>query len=327
MDRSKKSPSHASDHWERYWRNSGGEQDAAVTGASRSHTFKRFWDDLFRATFVARVNEPLALADLACGAGAVVERALAQAKERSHHYCNVVGVDYSLAAAANIKARFHSKEADVSGVVADLSNAPFASGAFDIVTSQFGVEYAGRAALEGAAAYVAPKGEIVCVVHYSGGAIDAECTENENAAVAILESGVFDAAARLFAGDINASERLAALRDAILRLRDYEALRAPSAGLALLKRLSQDLVRVVERRAAFHPGDILGWIKGNQAEVVAYRDRMASMRAAALSKSDVDAVLTAWRGAGLDIVKPTTLSADAARGPAAWCLRARRGEG
>ncbi|MDZ7770534.1 MAG: class I SAM-dependent methyltransferase [Woeseiaceae bacterium] len=85
---------------------------------------------------VAKGRKPLRLIDIAGGSGSVVERATNSLGERLEE---LACVDLSPSAMKLLEQRFPG----VHAVVADARDTGLESGRYDVVTSQFGMEYAG----------------------------------------------------------------------------------------------------------------------------------------------------------------------------------------
>ena len=99
------------------------------------------------------INPPSPVKFVTSSHGAVVRFALRSAERLGAGARLVItALDGSHSALAELRRRHPG----IRCVVADAVRAPFPDGAFDVVTSQFGLEYAGQAALPEAARLVAP---------------------------------------------------------------------------------------------------------------------------------------------------------------------------
>ena len=144
--------------WETYWQGTA-EAGAWGRGGASHPAVLAFWDQFF-ADARERLERPRVL-DLAAGNGAVVERALAAfGPQGARLHC----VDLSDAAVENIRARFPG----VTALAADAASVPLDDGGFDIVTSQFGIEYADPAAFDEAARLLAPGGRLALLLWSAG---------------------------------------------------------------------------------------------------------------------------------------------------------------
>ena len=316
-------------HWENYWSGGRGPEDgpgAAVTGAARSEAIQETWRGFFE-----QVNErlkhgsaALRFTDLACGAGVVTENAVSALAPDHLARTSLVGLDYSVSAARQYSAKFRTVgAASVAGVVADAHVLPFPAASIDIAVSQFGLEYAGGAAVAEAGRLIAPDGAILCLTHYRAGAIERECSENFEIANGILDSGSFHHVRNLFAnpGDGGAEEQA---KSALESLRKFAEANSVSAGQQLLARTRKDLLRLVLRRTAFAPQEAVAWLDASASELSMYAGRMRSMLDAALGEDQIRSITAQWSAAGLSVEAPAPVVMDKADAPSAWRLQARR---
>ena len=147
--------------WDTYWQGTSAIRDWTAGGVSHP-AITEFWEDCFRA--LKGLKERPAILDIGCGNGALAECALNLFGDAP---LEITCVDISEAAISAIQARFPA----VHGLVCDAGSIPLESGRFDIVTSQFGVEYAGPEAVEEAMRLVAPGGSLVLLMHFLAGSI------------------------------------------------------------------------------------------------------------------------------------------------------------
>lgn len=242
-----------------------------------------------------------------------------------------IGVDNSLAALAELRAR----DGSVLGVVADARRIPLRDRSCDIVTSQFGIEYAGPDAVEEVARLLADGGVFAAVIHYRDGAMYRENERNLTAMKAMRDSGVLEAAQGLFraqaAGRLGKSSR-GALRDADARLavalgqvaNTLAELGADVAGGAV-QRLHFDIGHLQGRQRFHDPEEVVRWAALMGLEAEAYCGRMASMLQAAAGQVDIDGVIGRLADRGVTVVLRASTSLGHGSGdPAAWILIGER---
>lgn len=303
-------------HWEAYWNAAAGRR-AAVSGDAPGDLFDHVWQRFLKEALGAN-SEPRLL-DLACGAGVLLDRALETSSSLSVNG-QFVGLDYAVSAAASVARKpAPAEEAVVQGVAASASALPFADGAFDIVISQFGVEYAGLDAFDEAARVLAPGGVIQFIIHHKDGGIDRECTENARVLDAVLKSGLFETAIDAIRGpDVDGA--IAKLKDILASLKsclDGD----PVAAKQMLGRLMGDVAQLVSRRQAYHPSEAIGWCEAMRGEIVLYEGRMRAMMQSALDEAGVAEARTRLGRCGATIAMPEALMPKGKIIPAAWLLR------
>ena len=162
---------HNEEDWEGFWRNTR-EAAAYRSGAPQQAVLEQFWGGFFGRTVPmfpgARILE------LACGNGVVACSALEAVRTAGLPDVMVCGLDRSASGLVDLRRRLPS----AYPVNADVLKAPFRDGVFDLVVSQFGVEYAGSSAVAEAARLVAPGGVLAAILPLKGGEIYNECQNN-----------------------------------------------------------------------------------------------------------------------------------------------------
>jgi SAM-dependent methyltransferase len=270
--------------------------------------------------------------DLACGNGAVTGFALNAAAESETRLPSVVGIDTSIAALKDLETRFPP----VLAVVADANRTPFEDQSFDVVASQFGIEYAGIEAIEAAARLVARGGTLAAILHLKKGAIYRECATNLQAILAVESSGILPAARDAFRVGIGSGTvRIANtdLQRAQARLvkagKEVErVLRRHGHDVAggVVQRLHADVARMYRRMGAYDPTEVANWIEGMAREVKAYAGRMSSMLAVAIDEPSLDKIVNRITLGGLSVRIREKLHMGVIRQePAAWVLVCDRG--
>lgn len=302
------------ENWSNYWQGrTAGESGAALVGVGveNDQDIAAFWDDA-----LSGFEKDAPLLDLACGAGSVIRRA------ESSGFTDLTGADISDAAIVALKDACPTAK----GVVCPANETPFKDGAFKIVASQFGFEYAGaeRTASE-IARLVAPGGLFVALAHKSGSAIEQEVLSKRAEAQAIKDTGFTEAAKTLFTVDKSGGTD-AEFAEA------NKAFRGPQGALLEIARntgglaahLYQGTQQLYERRQSYDLSDMTGWLDGMAAEVDAYVGRMQSMSDAALTTEALDAVFAVLRQTGLTVLDPETLYSGPQKDPIAWIIKANR---
>lgn len=304
--------------WDVYWRGTH-EKAAHQGGGAQDAALEAFWRELFDRHLGA--YEQPRLLDLASGNGAVTGFAAKSCPAALLH-----ATDASEYALRSLRERFCACRC----TVADALRPPFATGSFDIVASQFGLEYAGIDALGQAAELVAPGGLLAAVLHLKGGAIDRECTVNHRAIAAIQHSQLLPLARAAFAagfalnagtGSVEAfksAER--AFTPAVRSLEQVLAQMGQGVAGGLARQLYDDIAHMYQRMSAYAPGDILGWVDGMMAELESYRARMASMTAVALDEVTLRAALDQLAAKGFLVEKCEKLLMGAGAAEGAWTV-------
>jgi SAM-dependent methyltransferase len=311
------------DPWSDYW--AGADPAlAAVTGGAAADALAGVWDE-WLARLPLGIGEGRLL-DLACGS-APVARAAAKAGRGAVLACS----DYSAAALARAAEQFSAEapEAPAVFVAADAARPPFSEQGFDLVASQFGLEYAGEAAFAAAAGLVAPEGALACLVHLAEGPIHRECAGNLSVMEAIVETGVIGRTRGLIdLARTNGPETARrAGEDALVggfRAIEAAANASPGAAAGFAMQLVPGLARLYSRWQAFAPEDADHWLEHQARAVAAYRARMAAMADAARDTDAMTRIIRALSDGGLVGVSAAPLTPPGRSEPLAWRLEAHR---
>lgn len=304
-------------HWNNYWSGSARSRDQAVTGDAPGDLFEGFWADFFQNAVTLR-EDPVCL-DIACGAGVVLKRAYGTSGARNGLF---LGVDYAPAAVGQLSVNANAGNRKIlCGVAASATALPFAQGTVDVMTSQFGIEYAGIDAFSEAAHMLAPAGEGAFIMHYHGGGIFTECAENHAFLSAIIESGVFVQADNYHQAP--GESALRALSQTLSALAD-KAQGVDRSAATLTLRLCHDIGRAASRHAAFDTHELVSWLAQMETEVRLYANRMAAMTGCALSHNEVSNIRQLMKESGLVVDEPVVLRKSQDKPPAAWALTFQR---
>ena len=314
--------------WDQYWRLTR-EAAAHKGGGPQEEVLRHFWTSFF-TDVLSQKSAPRVL-DLACGNGAVTGFALSVAAQSERGSPSVVGIDTSLAALKDLETRFPPALA----VVADAKRTPFDDQSFDVVASQFGVEYAGIEAIEAAARLVARGGTLAAILHLKKGAIYRECATNLQAILAVESSGILPAARDVFGAAGVARGRVGNTDLPRAQTRLVKAGKAVEGALrrhghnvagGVVQRLHADIARMYRRSGAYDPAEVVNWIDGMAREVKAYAGRMSSMLAVAIDEPSLDKIVNRITLGGLSVRIREKLHMGVIRQePAAWVLVCDRG--
>lgn len=312
------------DSWDTYWH--GAERgDAFTGGGSRHPSIGRFWETVFGN--VARGRKSLRLVDIAGGSGSVVERATNGLGERLEE---LACVDLSPSAMKLLEQRFPG----VRAVVADARNTGLESGRYDVVTSQFGMEYAGLESINEMMRLAADDGLLAMLVHHRGGGIYRQCSASYAALREFEASNFIDTAIAAFEAGFAASRggaphayeaaakrHMPAIRAAEAILRKY----GPDVADGTVVRLYKDVAAVHRRLTHYDPEEVLGWLRHMADEIDAYAGRMASMCEAAINEAAFSDLCRRIESGGFRLLRNDALIVPERNAALAWAIVAVRG--
>ena len=309
--------------WDTYWEGTR-DAEAYASGGVSHPVVTSFWDK----TLGNPLTTPLGskILDIATGSGAVVERLVQQPGTKD---CEVTCVDISAAAIDVVRGRFPN----VVGVVADARSIPLDSGRYDLVTSQFGIEYAGLAAIDEASRLLAPGGSLILMMHIQPGIIFRECSTALDAIRRTQKSRFVPHSLRFFEAGfaaVNGADRAPYdkaglhLNPAIQEIESILSEHGEHVAGDTIARLYSDVQQIHGRIQHYDPNEVLGWLRTMGRELSEYEERMASMCGAATDDKHFREVCENLHGQGLDIIAGEPLSATNDDLPIAWILHAIR---
>jgi SAM-dependent methyltransferase len=309
--------------WDLYWR--GMHQGAAPAIGGANHPgFEQFWRDFFSQ--LNREPGRTSIVDIGSGDGAVAAFAFAMLGTES---VDVTCVDISSHAIERLKVRFPA----VHGIAADAQDIPLETASFDIVTSQFGVEYAGSGAFGEAARLVAPGGRIAMLIHKHAGSIYRECATSVEAVKKLKRCKFIPRSIEMFRAGFAARRGAddgpynAAVQRLLPAFRDLERIMQQYgrhvAGDTLL-RLSQDVDRIHGSMQDYDPDEILQWLSAMDNGLDSYAGTMGSMRDAALNEPQFREICNNLQSAGFSLQQADALTSDDLDLPLSWSLIAHR---
>jgi ubiquinone/menaquinone biosynthesis C-methylase UbiE len=326
MDNTNSDSLSADSSWDRYWRGMKEGGQFGVGGASHPR-LNQFWREYFSS--MGTLAAPKKMIDIGCGDGAVVAAA---ADTLGDECLQLTSLDISRHSLDLMRQRYP----DVDGVVADALHIPFDSWSFDLVTSQFGVEYAGRAAFVEAARLVAPGGQLALLVHHRASIMYEDCSASLDA-VEVLKAcqfiarsiTLFETGFAMLRG-ADRSPYDAAAQDMLPAYRELERImqrRGKHVAGDTLLRLYEDVDTIHQHMEQYDPAEILRWLAKMDTELDGYARIMRAMRDAALSEQQFLAVSEAVKDAGLTVQQALPLRGDEVGLPIAWVLTAHRPHG
>lgn len=297
--------------WSDYWQKDGAEGEVFVNAQGDRHpALAQFWQQHF-----SQLDAGTRIIDIASGAGSIY------AHLPEDHGFELFASDISDIALNALAKRF----ANVTTLVCSADQVPLDDASFDLVISQFGVEYAGLDALGEAARLVSVGGRLIALCHIRDGYIDSgnQAQLAEARLVEKLEfiDGAIALATAAFGAD---SASLQKAQQDFGPVADQVA-----AGIGRLKKgihahLFFGFRELYAKRQKYDLADITGWLEAMRGELDMNIDRLSRMCEAALSETDVDKIHEIFEAKGLEDVNCTPFETPGNKLPVAWNLTARR---
>jgi len=317
-------PSGITQSWDAYWQGIADARAFSSGGANHPANVS-FWNEFFR--FARDDLAVSSLVDLASGTGAVVEIAR---DVFGGGAVEMTAIDISAAAVASIRQRFPL----VKSLVMDLKSIDLADENFDLVTSQFGIEYAGMQAVVDAARLVRENGWLAFLMHSTESSIYRQCADNLSAVERVIECRFVPRSIEMFRAGF------AAVRGADRIPYDQAAKRlSPAVGEleSIIAEYGQEVAddtiaclygyvaRIHENIQHHDPDEVLGWLERMQEELETYAGRMSSMCESAIDEDGLDRICNQLRSQEFTITTVGPLLSADGEVNLGWALIARKG--
>lgn len=290
----------AANAWSRYW---AAGQGHSCFAQGKPFDTSRIWADVFEGA-----KPGGRVLDLAAGGGALTRLAVGYPSK-----FQVTGVDYAetLPSIAGAEMR--------PGV--RLEALPFADGAFDLVISQFGIEYADPVvAHDEAARVLAEGGQLAFLIHHNEGEVaKASARAAERAERLIDSDGPVQSVIAL--GQATAERRATQAHvEKVVRALS----RAQSGQVDATVDWALGFVReLMAKRALFPPQYLIENGQTLRAELDAFETRARAMADAAQSAEQIDDLKRRYEAAGLAEFR-SQIVPDEGQSPVAWLVTAHR---
>jgi len=290
--------------WQDYWQQ-------GQLACCLSDDLRAGYDGLLAETwtdFFARLTDRASILDVCTGNGGTAILAAKAARELSRNF-DILGVDLApIDPAAHVKIDPGLIRAIRFQGGVDAAALPFEDDRFDVVTSQFGIEYAGldRPGVE-AARVLKNGGRLRFVVHATKG-IAEEGARHELALVPTLGSARLHEALRralmavesLNCGQGTRPEAERAVEHFIGEIEDLDNKLKDNPNQATILTLGRRLLRLFEAMETSAIPDILREVDASERSVEAHLLRLEALAAAASTEEEIIAAVNTLIGAGVD---------------------------
>lgn len=183
---------------------------------------------------------------------------------------------------------------------------PFADGSFDVVVSQYGLEYADLAAAIGEAARVlTPGGRLHWLAHGEGSAVvDQGRRQLADIDLLLAAAGPFDAMEAFVEANRRRRQVSRATQTLTGALKAAQAYCAEHPPATLVHQLCGGILDTANSLARYRPEDVRDWLDDNRRRLVAQRQRVRDLVAASLTaprRNQLEGLLDAapWAGHAL----------------------------
>ncbi|MEW5250189.1 class I SAM-dependent methyltransferase [Microbulbifer discodermiae] len=268
--------------WDTYWE--GTKQASTYKGGeTESHILMQKWNVIF--TSIA--NQHTHMLDIASGYGILASLAYKSLEPRN---TSITCVDISKSALEAIE----KKVPHVNTKVCDAAQLPFDDASFTLITSQFGIEYAGLNAFREAGRVLQPGGLIAFVSHLTDGGIHKECNANRAAVEDFIGTDFLNLTHNLLEtkmtpgfSQLDIKTRMECLKPAIEATVDIVKKYGRNVAGGSIDKVFMDAAKISRSSENFDKAEVLSWLRKMESELIAYSERMRSMCEASLDQTDI----------------------------------------
>ena len=309
--------------WNTYWQGIRDSDNASAGGFGHAG-FAALWTTAVTEFLAARGDSSPRILDIGTGNGAVLE---ALGRVSATQFENVTCTDISAAAIDNVKQHFPG----ISGIVADAKNIPSEAGQFDLITSQFGIEYAGPEAIDEAVRLLSPGGSLFFLMHIQPGALHNECAAAVDALRRTRDARFIELTRDLFetgfaaVGGADRAPYEAAAKAMNPAIRELEAVLTEHgehvAGDSIVT-LHATVQNMHSRMQHYDPAEVFAWLDLMQSELAKHEARMTSMQQASLDSDSFKQTCERLENLGVKIERAQAAQVQGEKLPLAWLLQA-----
>jgi len=270
--------------WRDYWQ-SGREASCLPEDRTSESEFLARW-----RRFFAGCPDGSRILDIATGNGIVLRQALAAAAEANRRF-ELTGIDL-----ARIDPQRHLADAGLDSIRfrggVDAERLPFDDGEFDVVVSQYGLEYAdpGRALAE-AGRVLAGGGRLAWLAHSPDSVVVRQNRAQHGEVDLLLDpDGPLAAMDRLVKAVFRnrRPDRPMTKLDATMRVAERYCREHPPANI--VREVCSGLADLANRWQHYRPQDLEQTVRHSRKQLLAHRQRLKDMEAAALSPKRLSSV-------------------------------------
>ncbi|AQA17228.1 hypothetical protein BST95_02320 [Halioglobus japonicus] len=274
-------------HWSRFWQQGHITTFGAALKDNYEGPIRNFWLDQYKI-----LPADAQLLDVATGNGALALLAAEFARQQGHNWRVIASdlADINEAAGQHPAVEYHA------GVACE--SLPFGDGRFDLVSSQYGVEYSDlERCIHEIYRVLAPGGRFAAICHHR----DSYTLKESRKEMAIYEQGleknnIFRAAIAFFNADAQGAgdkaEKQKGVNYAVNRLREG------NAGHPCCEQMVGAVSHAIRAASQRSPAETIAELKAMNEEFSNAHQRLLDLSKAAKSTADMQALVTLCRDAG-----------------------------
>jgi len=299
------------DDWSEYWSSEGSSGEVFVNKDGQRHPrLETYW-----RTQLAGLQENAKIIDLACGAGSVY----------SHLPDNSEFLLYAADLSHEALQLLKKRVPGALSVTCSVVELPFVEAKFDLVVSQFGIEYAGGKAFLNAASLIKNGGRLAILCHYEEGYIDDKNRGHLTGAQAAQASSFISLGRKLAEAMYSKSQSRFDKAEADFLPAEQklaEMTRCYEGGVH--SHLYLGFRQLIERYEHYALSDITDWLSAMSGELEKNIIRLEAMRNAACNEEQIKSICKQLSKIGLRKVGYSPFTIESTDNPIAWSITAEK---
>lgn len=295
------------DKWSEYWQNESDTGEVFVDKSGNKHeALGVFWK-----TCLENQSTGSKIVDLASGAGSIF------ADLSTPQNYELYAADLSPEALEHLKERLPT----VQTHVCSADNLPFDSDFFDVVVSQFGIEYAGQEGFLEAARIVNKGGSLHVLCHIENGYIDSKNRDELEGAKLVKELAFINKAiAVTSASYANDNLVMKKVFEEFIAVEPVLAKYVNGKDRGVYHHLYHGFKSLFTNKSAYSEKDILSWLQDMQKQVDESILRLSEMRKAACSEAAMQEITEKISSLGMHKINCVPFLLPEQKLPVAWYL-------
>lgn len=297
------------DKWADYWENESATGECFVSKEGKKHPeLIEYWDSLFQS-----INAGASILDVASGAGSIFTSIQKSSR------LQLVSSDLSFSALR----KQQSRNSRVQLVNSSADNRIFELGSFDVVVSQYGIEYAPKEAFKAANEILKPGGKLTCLCHIEDGFIDSRNqTEKEGIELCLATSFIDISTELTRAMFTHEQSKIAPLMKQFQNVEPEMANFARQNPTGFQYHLYSGFRQLMEGIQNYTCTDITDWLQQMKNELEKIQIRLHEMIEAAQSRNDMSDIAQILIASGTEEIQLKPFFISSHEKPIAWQLTA-----
>ncbi len=288
--------------WDNYWKR--GELHSCISAHSKENQSKinDFWLKVY-----SDFSDDMTLLDIGTGNGLLPSLAVTSANDREYSW-EIHGVDLAdINPAHDVpSAKELLDQINFQGRIA-AEDLPFEDRYFDLVTSQYAIEYSDMARSIAEISRVLKAGGHFCaVLHSDASLVVVQNKQNIREAEYLLDSGVFvkckELLSHILMGNYSDKEAQTMVNQYVDNLAGLSQSYLDPSSLNIIPVMQNSLLEILKLSRKYTVGQILEMVDNARLRLIGQRDLLLDLVGSALSETGVSKLKTGLEGLGFEVI-------------------------